>query len=138
MFKICRVCSEFSAPYSHRNSHRALDSLSDVDHCILLYSNWQSPKNSFCLGRQSFLPVLCSLWPWQRKNEATRRLPPTTRNGSRVLAHSGISYLAFGWVFFAAASLAFTGSGSFVGMESSKLKENFKKDITDFLKIEYN
>jgi hypothetical protein len=45
---------------------------------------------------------------------------PAAGNGLQLALNTckfgGISYLAFGWVFFTAASLAFTGSGSFAGM----------------------
>lgn len=42
------------------------------------------------------------------------QLATSTIEGKQAL--EGISYLAFGWLFFTAASLAFTGSGSFAGM----------------------
>lgn len=56
-----------------------------------------------------------------------------TRHPLRLLRqpsteHEGISYRAFGWVFFAAASLAFTGSGSFAGIgEFYRIKRKFLK-----------
>ena len=78
MFKICRcpVLNSLHLFPRKGNSHRALDSLSDVDHCILLYSNWQSQRTVSAWGRQSFLP--CSVQPLAlaaEESRTTRRLP---------------------------------------------------------------
>lgn len=70
------------------------------------------PQNSFCL--EESLP---SSSAWWRHNDHEAPSPATMAAGTgHAHTQAGTSYLAFGWVFFAAASLAFTGSGSFAGM----------------------
>lgn len=103
-------------------------------------------SSSFPFKRRSLGFTTPSLAPWKRQSSlscsAQPLAPAVTDTGHLPLhrascrgtwAHSGISYLAFGWLFFAAASLAFTGSGSLAGMgEFYRIERTPKKDITDF------
>lgn len=75
------------------------------------------PQNSFCLEETELALLLCVASGLGSVNSHKAPSLATVAAGAgHVHAQAGTSYLAFGWVFFAAASLAFTGSGSFAGM----------------------
>lgn len=115
---------------SYRISCRVLHSLSSAGRWVSL------PPSLAPWKRQSSLS--CSAQPLAPAVTDTGHLPLHHASCRGTWAHSGISYLAFGWLFFAAASLAFTGSGSLAGMgEFYRIERTPKKDITDFFVKEH-